>query len=345
MNNYISELINEITIAESDAVIGVVESMMDVYDKAQLIEEYVSSDPDYTGYFQESVIDNVKMKEMTDSNKIVSVLKFIPRLIGEIVKKLIASFKKHPEGLTKQEVENVHNTVDQCLKNVEAREKVKKALAVSGCILTVVGGAILISKANKNNSSSGRTLYMASDPNINRKLMKIYIDDQKNTVSIETVDLKKFRKLTKDFTNDKKAKTVSDWEKLTKSIDELYNSSTRVSYDLYKLYDEMNKLTNDFTALKQECDDTNNANIKIKDLDKTDTKRLNECYIHIHAAISQVLDISNAIATFASMSEKQLFSKDTLHAVGISTDVDKTAGDKDIFSAIADKIKGEGDEE
>ena len=136
-------LIDEIERIQSEATVNVIESMIDYNDKMEVIQECVNDNPDmYSDYFQEGAIDNVKMKGKSDSNKLVTAIKFIPRLIIELIKQAKLKLKRHPENLSKDEVEHIHRICDQCVKNTDTRAKVDKKLEKRGLkILKVVGGA------------------------------------------------------------------------------------------------------------------------------------------------------------------------------------------------------------
>lgn len=125
-------LIDEIERIQSEATVNVIESMIDYNDKMEVIQECVNDNPDmYSDYFQEGAIDNVKMKGKSDSNKLVTAIKFIPRLIIELIKQAKLKLKRHPENLSKDEVEHVHKICEQCLNKKSTFDKIKEKLAKS----------------------------------------------------------------------------------------------------------------------------------------------------------------------------------------------------------------------
>ena len=229
MNNYISELIDEIAIVESESTISVIESMMDIYDKADLIEEYVSSDTEYDGYFQEGAIDNVKMKGMTDSNKFVTAIKFIPRLIKELIKQLVTKLKRHPEGLSKKEVENVHAKVEKCLVDAKYRDKLNTALKAIGITVGLVGANSLVFRGvNRYKESRANTSTIYSGKNPQTRIEEILIvkkNEKTGEVYLRTLDLRKISKVISDF-KDSKTRDVNEWNKLSKKLGDIIEKGT-----------------------------------------------------------------------------------------------------------------------
>ena len=235
MNNYISELIDEIAIVESESTISVIESMMDVYDKAELIEEYVSSDPEYDGYFQEGVIDNVKMKGMTDSNKFVTAIKFIPRLIKELIKQLATKLKRHPEGLSKKEVENVHAKVEKCLVDAKYREKLNTALKAIGVTVGLVGAGTLVFtgiKQNKEKNTIKSSVNTGGAKTRLDEIMQITKDAKTGKIYLTTLDLDKLASIVEKFEADK-TRSVNKWDSLSKKLEEfLMKGRVNKKYEL-----------------------------------------------------------------------------------------------------------------
>lgn len=236
MNNYISELIDEIAIVESESTISVIESMMDVYDKAELIEEYVSSDTEYDGYFQEGAIDNVKMKGMTDSNKFVTAIKFIPRLIKELIKQLVTKLKRHPEGLSKKEVENVHAKVEKCLVDAKYRDKLNTALKAIGITVGLVGAGTLVFTGIKRNKEKNTIKSPLNNTEGSKtrleEIMQITKDAKTGKIYLTTLDLDKLASIVEKFEADK-TRSVNKWDSLSKKLEEfLMKGRVNKKYEL-----------------------------------------------------------------------------------------------------------------
>lgn len=96
MTSTILQILDDIDVAVDVSAASVMESCLNCYIKAFDLESN-SSNPEV---FQESkgILDQVKQDAKNDKNKIVTILKFIPRLIKAIAKTLSDKFKKSNVG-------------------------------------------------------------------------------------------------------------------------------------------------------------------------------------------------------------------------------------------------------
>lgn len=85
----IIDLIDQIDEISMDAEAAIMESMINEYGKYLMImENYSGNDEIFQEAKNESIMDSVKAKEKKDSNKFVSILKLIPRILIQIFKRI-----------------------------------------------------------------------------------------------------------------------------------------------------------------------------------------------------------------------------------------------------------------
>ena len=200
-------LIDEIERIQSEATVNVIESMIDYNDKMEVIQECVNDNPDmFSEYFQEGAIDNVKMKGKSDSNKLVTAIKFIPRLIMELIKQVKLKLKRHPENLSKDEVEHVHKICERCLNDKSVFDKVKDALGekglkiakVAGASIGVAGTVLAISEIKKRKKEKDFEKFFT----VHEKFPigdHSYILTENGKATIHIMDLEKLLEFTKDL--------------------------------------------------------------------------------------------------------------------------------------------------
>ena len=176
----ILECIDNINIAEDDAFDAIMESYWCAVDKALEMMEYNPS------IFQEGVIDDaskdVKVKELYDDNKVVTVLLKIPRMVVALIKRIIEKFKKHPEGLSESQVNHVHQKMDEIIE--KAKNAKKDGLTLNeklGVVAVATGSGLLITrkvlKAKQNkeikNKASFETNYTDDNHNVGLDIAKL----------------------------------------------------------------------------------------------------------------------------------------------------------------------------
>lgn len=150
MNDTIIDTINsilDVELTESETTVTVIESLIEAYDKALVITESCCD----SELFQEgSIIDNVKKQGENDGNKLITIIKFIPRLIIELVKQLKNRLKRNPEGLTKSQVEAVHRKVDEILESTKDSKEGIGLNDIAGLSLVVLGAGMIGVRVSKN---------------------------------------------------------------------------------------------------------------------------------------------------------------------------------------------------
>lgn len=117
--------IDNIDITRSNAEVGVIESMISIIDKSLTISENCEND-DISSFsiFQEgSILDDVKKKSKKDDNKLITVIKFIPRLIIAIIDSIKKSMKDNKKNSEK--AKNGSKKLNSLSKK-EKEEKVKE---------------------------------------------------------------------------------------------------------------------------------------------------------------------------------------------------------------------------
>lgn len=125
INDQILNEIDNIDITRSNAEVGVIESMISIIDKSLTISENCEND-DISSFsiFQEgSILDDVKKKSKKDDNKLITVIKFIPRLIIAIIDSIKKSMKDNKKNSEK--AKNGSKKLNSLSKK-EKEEKVKE---------------------------------------------------------------------------------------------------------------------------------------------------------------------------------------------------------------------------
>ena len=123
MNNEIVSLIDAIDNAQIMTEFSVIKSLTEEFDKCFMIMENCNN----IDVFQESkgIMDTVKEKEKNDSNKFISVLKFIPRIIAAMFKKLVDTFKKSDAK------KNIDEAIDKIEKKGDAVSKQARVIKLN----------------------------------------------------------------------------------------------------------------------------------------------------------------------------------------------------------------------
>ena len=97
MREEVLQYISSIEEAEYAAESAVMASMLDMLDKECIVEAYY--DEIGSDWYQEaSVLETVKNKSKKDPNSVVTAIKFIPRLLGAILKSITSAIKKSNLG-------------------------------------------------------------------------------------------------------------------------------------------------------------------------------------------------------------------------------------------------------
>lgn len=148
--NNIFESINIINETTADSEIAVMESMLVAYDKAYaILENYEGEDLDAFSIFQEGkIMDDVKKAGKNDKNKIITIIKFIPRMIMAFIKQIKSKMIKHEtKPLSKDEIEKVRNKI--------ANNKKAVVIATGGLVTATIGGITVLTIAkNRNNKKN-----------------------------------------------------------------------------------------------------------------------------------------------------------------------------------------------
>lgn len=177
----ILECIDNINITEDDAFNAIMESYWCAADKALEMMEYNPS------IFQEGVIDDaskdVKVKELYDDNKVVTVLLKIPRMIIALIKRILEKFKKHPEGLSESQVNHVHQKMNEIIEKAKNAKKDKLTLNEKlGVVAVATGSGLLITrkvlKAKQNKEIKSKASFETN-----------YVEDNQHHVGLDIAKL------------------------------------------------------------------------------------------------------------------------------------------------------------
>ena len=155
MNNYniILECIDEINDSVVTTESNVIKSLMNSYYKQYELFtecEYLGKDP-YKIYQEASIMDEVKEKSSKDKNKLITFLKFIPRLIITIIKKIknkLFGKKDKKNTTTVSDSSSNKGSVNagngSNLFNKDMIEKTRKAVSNSKNGKIVLGGGVIV---------------------------------------------------------------------------------------------------------------------------------------------------------------------------------------------------------
>lgn len=175
---HILELIDNIDKTTNDSGVAVISSMLDIIDKSMIIEEFYNDDDIYQfSIFQEGeILDNVKKQSEKDSNKFITIIKFIPRLIRAIIASL-----KMPKN-TESRINDAKNNINKMnkLSAEEKRERVdelnEKFNGSAECYFDEKSGKIKFKK-NKGSIIAKLTLhgsFVVATLNLFRKIKKSF---------------------------------------------------------------------------------------------------------------------------------------------------------------------------
>ena len=155
MNNYniILEYIDEINDSVVTTESNVIKSLMNSYYKQYELFtecEYLGKDP-YKIYQEASIMDEVKEQSKNDKNKLITFLKFIPRLIITIIKKIknkLFGKKDKKSTTTVSDSSSNKGSVNagngSNLFNKDMIEKTRKAVSNSKTGKIVLGGGVIV---------------------------------------------------------------------------------------------------------------------------------------------------------------------------------------------------------
>ena len=155
MNNYnlILDYIDEINDSVVTTESNVIKSLMNSYYKQYELFtecEYLGKDP-YKIYQEASIMDEVKEQSKNDKNKLITFLKFIPRLIITIIKKIknkLFGKKDKKNTTTVSDSSSNKGSVNagngSNLFNKDMIEKTRKAVSNSKNGKIVLGGGVTV---------------------------------------------------------------------------------------------------------------------------------------------------------------------------------------------------------
>ena len=155
MNNYnlILDYIDEINDSVVTTESNVIKSLMNSYYKQYELFtecEYLGKDP-YKIYQEASIMDEVKEQSKNDKNKLITFLKFIPRLIITIIKKIknkLFGKKDKKNTTTVSDSSSNKGSVNagngSNLFNKDMIEKTRKAVSNSKTGKIVLGGGVIV---------------------------------------------------------------------------------------------------------------------------------------------------------------------------------------------------------
>lgn len=154
MNNYniILEYIDEINDSVVTTESNVIKSLMNSYYKQYELFtecEYLGKDP-YKIYQEASIMDEVKEKSSKDKNKLISIVKLVPRLIIALINKIKNKLFKKGNNITNVDKQAIEET-----RKAVSNSKTGKIVLGGGVIVTALGaGGLVISKVIKNKGKS-----------------------------------------------------------------------------------------------------------------------------------------------------------------------------------------------
>lgn len=155
MNNYnlILDCIDDINDSVVTTESNVITSLMNSYYKQYELFtecEYLGKDP-YKIYQEASIMDEVKERSSKDKNKLITFLKFVPRLIITIIKKIknkLFGKKDKSNSVTSTDnssgKESINANNSSNLFNKETIEKTRKAVSKSKTGKIVLGGGVTV---------------------------------------------------------------------------------------------------------------------------------------------------------------------------------------------------------
>lgn len=158
MNNYnlILDCIDDINDSVVTTESNVITSLMNSYYKQYELFtecEYLGKDP-YKIYQEASIMDEVKERSSKDKNKLITFLKFVPRLIITIIKKIknkLFGKKDKSNSATSTDnssgKESINANNSSNLFNKETIEKTRKAVSKSKTGKIVLGGVTVVALA------------------------------------------------------------------------------------------------------------------------------------------------------------------------------------------------------
>lgn len=192
MNNYniILECIDEINDSVVTTESNVIKSLMNSYYKQYELFtecEYLGKDP-YKIYQEASIMDEVKEKSSKDKNKLISIVKLVPRLIIALINKIKNKLFKKGNNITNVDKQAIEET-----RKAVSNSKTGKIVLGGGVIVTALGaGGLVISKVikNKGKSSTKVEVEITKDNKVKcdfdikaiKELVKVLVGDMKKVM-------------------------------------------------------------------------------------------------------------------------------------------------------------------
>ena len=192
MNNYnlILDYIDEINDSVVTTESNVIKSLMNSYYKQYELFtecEYLGKDP-YKIYQEASIMDEVKEKSSKDKNKLISIVKLVPRLIIALINKIKNKLFKKGNNITNVDKQTIEET-----RKAVSNSKNGKIVLGGGVIVTALGaGGLVISKVikNKGKSSTKVEVEITKDNKVKcdfdikaiKELVKVLVGDMKKVM-------------------------------------------------------------------------------------------------------------------------------------------------------------------
>ena len=146
--DYIDEINDSVVTTESN----VIKSLMNSYYKQYELFtecEYLGKDP-YKIYQEASIMDEVKEKSSKDKNKLISIVKLVPRLIIALINKIKNKLFKKGNNITNVDKQ----TIEETRKAVSNSKTGKIVLGGGVTVAALATGGLVISKVIKNKGKS-----------------------------------------------------------------------------------------------------------------------------------------------------------------------------------------------
>ena len=192
MNNYnlILDCIDDINDSVVTTESNVITSLMNSYYKQYELFtecEYLGKDP-YKIYQEASIMDEVKEKSSKDKNKLISIVKLVPRLIIALINKIKNKLFKKGNNITNVDKQAIEET-----RKAVSNSKTGKIVLGGGVIVTALGaGGLVISKVikNKGKSSTKVEVEITKDNKVKcdfdikaiKELVKVLVGDMKKVM-------------------------------------------------------------------------------------------------------------------------------------------------------------------
>lgn len=209
MNNYnlILDYIDEINDSVVTTESNVIKSLMNSYYKQYELFtecEYLGKDP-YKIYQEASIMDEVKEKSSKDKNKLISIVKLVPRLIIALINKIKNKLFKKGNNITNVDKQAIEET-----RKAVSNSKTGKIVLGGGVIVAALaGGGLVISKVikKKGKSSAKVEVEITKDNKVKcdfdikaiKELVKVLVGDMKKVM--EQYEDTKVKKVSQSMVN------------------------------------------------------------------------------------------------------------------------------------------------